>query len=243
MNQVGLSHPAVASPNLPVLDAYPFLVVRLQPEFYHLSILPADRELRALRDVGRSQAQINDLQVCLALGPDSCFFYQPDGTEDESDYIPRRGIIACGTLKTADVFPMSAEIVERRLRLDAFAKSVNGGGYAFGDLTRGGHEPSKFDAESLTGSQPNDIPFGLTRCSGCGEWSGECIDPDPLIPGLLIRIHCLCENMNLCAHCLHRLCDRKVDASYYSEQDGKIWYVPGFCALRHRCVEVPIWQA
>jgi hypothetical protein len=58
MNQVGLSHPAVASPNLPVFDGYPYLVVRLQPTFYHLSVVPADRALSALRGVGRCQAQI-----------------------------------------------------------------------------------------------------------------------------------------------------------------------------------------
>ena len=243
MNQVGLSHTAATSLKLPVFNGYPYLVVRLQPDFYHLSILPTDRTLRALGEVGRSQAQINDLQVCLALGPNSCFFYQPDGTETESDYVPRRGIVACGVLKSAEDFPMTSEIVERLRSLEAFAKSVSGQEYAFGDLTKGGREPSKFDAESLPGSQPNGIPLGLTRCGGCGDWRGKCLDPDPLVPGLLIRIHCLCENMNLCAHCLHRLCDRKVDASYYSEQDGKIWYIPGSCALRHRCVEVPIWQA
>ena len=72
MNQVGLPHTAVSSLNLRVFNSYPYLVVRLQPDFYHLSILPTDRTLRALGEVGRSQAQINDLQVCLALGPNSC---------------------------------------------------------------------------------------------------------------------------------------------------------------------------
>jgi hypothetical protein len=205
MNQVGLSHTAATSLNLPVFNSYPYLVVRLQLAFYHLSVVPTDCAPRPLREVGRCQAQINDLQVCLALGPNSCFFYQPDGTETESDYVPHRGIVACGALKTAEDFPMTSETAGRRLSLEAFAKSVNAQGYAFGDLTKGGHEPSKFEAEPLSGSQPNGIPLGLTRCGGCGEWRGKCIDPDPLTPGLLIRIHCLCENMNLCAHCVHRL--------------------------------------
>jgi hypothetical protein len=50
-----------------------------------------------------------------------------------------------------------------------------------------------------------------------------------------MRAHCLCENKNACARCGQWLYERKLDANYYSEEDGKIWQIPSFPALNHRC--------
>src|SRR5208283_1123164 len=91
MNQVGLSHAAVASLNLPVFNGYPYLVVRLQPAFYHLNVVPADCPVSVLRELARCQAQMNGLQACLVLRPDSGCFYEPDESESQMALIPRGG--------------------------------------------------------------------------------------------------------------------------------------------------------
>ena len=57
MNRLGLSQSAVATLNLPVFDGYPYLVVRLQPAFYHFSVAPAYRAGRVLRELARCPAQ------------------------------------------------------------------------------------------------------------------------------------------------------------------------------------------
>lgn len=243
MSQVGLPHTAVATLNLPLFDGYPYIVVRLQPAFYHIGVVPVDRPLSLLGQVARSQAQMNDLQVCLALAPDFCFFYEPGGSESQSTPTPRGGLVVSGILECAEEFPRTAELTERHLRLEAFVKSLKQKDYVFGDLTKGGRQPNKSEARRLAGRQPNGIPLGLSQCARCGEWRGECVDPNALLGGVIVRTHCVCENRNLCARCGQLLCDRKVNANYYCEQDGKVWHVPGFCALRHRCEGGPKWQA
>jgi len=241
MSQVGLPHTAVASLNLPRFDGYPYIVVRLQPAFYHLGSVPSDRPLSALREVARCQAQMNDLQVCLALASNFCFFYEPGGTESESTATPRGGLVVSGILECAEEFPPTPELVGRQARLQSFVKNLKQEGCAFGDLTKGGRQADELEAKRLAGRQPNGIPLGLSQCATCGEWRGECIDPNPLLGGVVVRTHCVCENRNLCARCGHRLCDRKVNANYYCDQGGKVWHVPGFCALRHRCEVGPKW--
>lgn len=235
MNQEDLSRTAVATLNLPVFDGYPYLVVRLQPGFYHFRVIPADRAVGALRELARYQAQMNDLQACLALGPDSGLFYEPDGSESPSNRIPHGGTIVCGILESAEDFPQTHELLGREIRLESFVKKLKQTGHAFGDLTKGGHKPDPCEVERLTGRQSNGIPLGLAQCGVCGEWRGECIDPNPRLSGLLVKVHCSCENRNLCARCRQRLRDRKINANFYSKQDGNVWHVPGFCALSHRC--------
>ena len=187
MNQHGLPHPSAATLNLPVFDGYPYLVVRLQPSFYHFSIVPGGRAVRVLRELARRQAQMNGLQACLALAPDSCVFYGPDGSESESTTTPRGGVVVSGILECAEEFPPTAELIERQLRLEAFVKSLKQKGYASGDLTKGGRDPNESQATRLTGRQPNGFPLGLTQCGLCREWRGECIDPNPRLCGFLNR--------------------------------------------------------
>ena len=50
-----------------------------------------------------------------------------------------------------------------------------------------------------------------------------------------MSVACRCDNDNRCARCYHPLAERKLNANYYDESDGDIWYVPGFTGLSHRC--------
>jgi hypothetical protein len=156
----------------------------------------------------------------------------------------------CGPVCTVRVFPGDNLMVHKALDvakpndiviIDAHgARGVNA---VLGDTTKGGRKPSETETRSLTGRQRHGVPLGLKQCARCREWRGECIDPNPLIGGLVVRVHCLCENRNLCARCGERFCERKVNANYYCEQDGTVWHVPGFSALKHRCVGGPKWLA
>lgn len=38
-----------------------------------------------------------------------------------------------------------------------------------------------------------------------------------------------------CARCGEPQSDCRLNANYYDESDGRIWHVPGFCGLSHRC--------
>jgi hypothetical protein len=108
-------------------------------------------------------------------------------------------------------------------------------GYSFGDLTKGGHAASADELARLAGAGPDGVPRGLERCPACGEWRGTCLDPSPRFAGQVMTVHCRCANDNRCAACGLLLYERKLNANYYNPRDGRIWHVPGFSGLGHRC--------
>ncbi len=87
----------------------------------------------------------------------------------------------------------------------------------------------------LAGFQRNGVPVGLECCQGCGEWWGECLDPSHEFEGMVMQVHCSCENDNRCARCGLQLNERRLNANYFNEGDRQIWHVPGFCGLSHQC--------
>ena len=243
MNQLEPSRTALSTLNLPFFDGYPYLVVRLQPVFFHLSVLPSDWPLGKLKELTRYQAQMNDLPACLVLSRDSAFYITPDGSEPHENTPPFGGTIVEGLLRLPEFFQLTADLSDRHIRLNAFVKSLKQTGYVLGDTTKGGRKPSEMEARTLSGRQRNGVPLGLTRCSRCGEWRGECIDPNPRLHGVVVPVHCSCENRNFCARCGERMNQRKVNANYYSEQEDIVWHVPGFSALSHRCKGDHKWKA
>ncbi len=51
---------------------------------------------------------------------------------------------------------------------------------------------------------------------------------DTLDVRLVVRVHCVCENDNLCARCGQKFHARKLNANYYEPADRTSWHVPGF---------------
>jgi hypothetical protein len=152
--------------------------------------------------------------------------------------------VTCGILKLPIALCPTKELTEREAFLQEYVKvHTPSKGYAFGDLTKGGRDATPDESRRLAGTQSNGLPNGLEKCTRCGDWRGECLDPSPQFKGKVMRVHCVCENQNACASCGQRLCERKLNANYYSEKDGCIWHVPGFSALKHRCGGGQQWKA
>ncbi|MBP1596782.1 MAG: hypothetical protein H6Q05_2159 [Acidobacteria bacterium] len=172
-----------------------------------------------------------------AVSWDKCLFIRPDGTEQASSNIPTAPWIEQGKLLPCEPFPYTPELIHRKVMLLLFANQLRareGNGYTIlmGDLTKAGRNALPGEEDLLKGLQENGIPNGLKQCAQCGEWRGECFDT---LGPLIVRVHCVCENDNLCAACLKPLYGRKLNANYYSESDRKIWHVPGFHAIDHKC--------
>ncbi len=182
----------------------------------------------------------NKLPTCLVVAEDVCAYYREDGSGFRSSEVPRDVNIASGKLAPAEPIRDSAEIAVRRMKLVLMEESQltgEGATILMGDITKGGRNPTPEEEERLAGTHCGGVPKGLLPCPRCGEWRGECFDT--ILNGLVVRVHCTCENNNRCAACGELLDSRKLNANYFDPVDGKIWHMPAFCGLDHRCnVEV-----
>jgi uncharacterized CHY-type Zn-finger protein len=80
----------------------------------------------------------------------------------------------------------------------------------------------------------------LERCLECGDWKGECLDPraqEQRNEDVVVTVSCACENWNRCARCHQTLAPHRLNSNTYDPRDGKVWFVPGFSGLNHRCPE------
>ena len=224
-----------SAPVLPTFDGFPYLSTRIVRGMYHILLLPEDVEISTLMEMSRQQVRANNLQACLILGIQECIYFEPDGKESQSNTIPHGGIIINGKLKPGKQFSVSAELTKRTEKLQEFIEGRKYGGFMLGDLSKGGRPATPEEALLYSGLQENGVPKGLARCDSCQEWKGQCLDPSPNFQGMIMQVHCLCENDNVCARCGHTLYARKLNANLYDESDGQIWHVPGFCAFSHNC--------
>ncbi len=221
---------------LPVFDGFPYLVTRIAPAMYHITILPRGVDDRGVAVLGRAQWRANRLECCLVLGEQRVVYIAADGVESLASDPPRGGIVMCGNLKVPAGWPHTPEMRGRQRRLAAFIdQHCPKGGYGFGDLSKGGRDATADDIALLAGAGPDGAPRGLERCSVCHDWRGTCLDPSPTFLGKVMRVHCRCENDNRCAACGGFLYERKLNANYYDPRDRQIWHVPGFSGLSHQC--------
>ena len=221
--------------DLPVFDGFPYLNIRVAYAIYHVILLPAGLSETQLADTAQWQMIANRLPVCLVLAKDRAVYYWPERSAVVSPDPPRGGNILAGGLAPAiDHADSSDEFRTRQNRLaDLIARAARG--YIFGDLTKGGHRATDEERQYLDGRLSDGTPRGLSRCITCGDWKGMCLDPSERFAGLVMTVHCYCDNHNRCARCNQLLYERRLNANYYNAQDRVIWHVPGFCGLKHRC--------
>jgi hypothetical protein len=238
-HQCPLTAQQVKGLNLPVFGSFPYLATRLVPALYHLSLLPGSFEPELLRHLAQRQVAANKLPTCLVFGSDDCLYYEIDGTEFRTDAIPHGGFVVSGKLRLCVEFENDDEWQIRQKLLAAYVDARSrAGGYILGDSTKGGHDATPDEQLRLAGVRTGGVPRGLNECPTCGEWTGQCLDPNPVFKGKVMRVQCLCENDNRCAACGGPLHVHKLNANFFQKSDGQIWHVPGFCGLSHRCLEV-----
>lgn len=225
----------IAPPGSPVFDGFPYLSTRVSPALSHISLLPQDKPLNLLWTIAASQAYLNGLSTCLVLGHGSCYYYGTDGSAKHCKEPPRGGVIVFDQLRPFREFAVTADLASRKDKLTGFGEKRDGA--LFGDLTKGGYQATDDEARTLAGTQENGLPAGLVRCSRCGQWKGECLDPSPNFENQVMTVQCLCDNSNLCASCGRLLYEYKLNANYLDEGNGQVWHVPGFMAFKHRCGE------
>ncbi len=66
---------------LDFFDGFPYMVTRVSPSLYHLSVLPAELHIA---EVVRWQALANKMNSCFVYGPDCCIYFDADANETAS---------------------------------------------------------------------------------------------------------------------------------------------------------------
>lgn len=220
---------------LAIFDSYPYLITRIVPALYHIILVPRGLNREIAIEIGSYQAQMNDLSTCLVFSAADCVYYRPDGIRDLSHCPPRGGNIMSGALKSCFNPLQDPNLACREMALADFKKTHCGKGYICGDLSKGGKPATPEELLNLRGRQANGAPIGLTKCPNCGDWRGQCLDPAPEFEGLIMEVHCFCDNRNRCAACGELLAERKLNGNNYEPTDDGIWHWPGFKAFSHRC--------
>jgi len=237
MKRIPVTQAEVARLNLRLFEGFPYLVTRVVPTLYHVILLPAELPLEELKEIAQWQVLANQLETCLVLGIDHGIFLFPGGKVYDGHAIPRGGLLTSGELVACKEFQPTAECTRRAKLLQEHIERQDNDVWLRGDPTKGGRPPTEDETQRLAGRQGSGVPKGLEPCESCGEWHGECLDPNTQGQsyGLLVTVHCRCQNDSRCARCGESLDEQKVNANYYNPKDGHIWHVPGFCGFRHRC--------
>jgi hypothetical protein len=218
---------------LTVFDGFPYLMTRVVGCLYHVILLPRRWQEDHLLELSRLQAFANQLPTCLVVSSRRAIYFGGSNGEFESSQPPMGGILITGRLQAPlDCDDGSNELRCRQARLLQLVSRSSR--FLLGDPTKGGRQASSDELWELDCFQANGVPWGLTRCSQCGDWQGVCLDRTNVVADAVVSVVCRCANTNRCARCHQLLCERRLNANYYSP-DGTIVHVPGFCALSHQC--------
>ena len=228
---------AVVGP--PPFDGYPYLVTRIgRTALRHFAVVPAEWPRDRLVDLLRRQADANQLETCLCLGPADAVYVRPPGQPAAGDAHPdghpdpRAARDRRPAAGLAGSRPASRPA--RRVR-----GAPTGDGYLVGDGLEGGTPATPEDVARLSGTGPDGLPRGLRRCGSCRQPRGEHLslrglDYDERNPRV-VRVRCQCDNHNRCAGCGGTLDDQRLSAWSWIEEAAAVLYVAAYCGLSHRC--------
>ncbi len=222
-----------------IFDGFPYLMTYLVRDVYHVSLLPSSWTKFKYLQLAQTQAMVNQLEMFLILSEKEIIRFSAAGHFEFQTTPPTSEIFFAHQLKLAWDVPDDLDLLLRSKKLDEVLKEiVEIGGYVFGNLFKGGRPATPIEELQLKGFDDNGIPSGLFKCPDCGFFRGTCFDPSPVFEGLVMKVHCLCENNNRCARCGEPLFRFKLNANYYDEKERSIWYVPGFAGLSHVCSDL-----
>jgi len=220
-------------------DGYPYLVTRIgRSALRHFAIVPADWSRRRLVDLAVRQAEANQLETCLCLGPRDAVYLTPGRPPAATSFVPS-GIPVADRLVVAGPIEETVEQQARRAALRAYVERIKSKGYLVGDGLEGGRPATSEDLARMAPARPGELPPGMHRCIVCGEPRGEALVPPPILgrgqTPHVAQVHCRCDNHNRCAGCGELLYALRLSAWYWDEEHGGPRYVAAYCGLGHRC--------
>jgi hypothetical protein len=219
-----------------VFSGFPYLMTYIVRSFYHFILLPSTWSRDMMFEMARLQVQRNRLDTYLLLSAEEIVYFPAYGEHQFIQTPPDCPIFWADKLQPAYEITEDPDLQERKARLNILIEKIrSAGGYVFGDVTKGGRRPTPEELGQLNGFQENGVPKELVKCPNCGFYRGTCIDTSGFSKGLVVKVHCLWENDNLCARCGQPLDEYKLNANFFSNKDKTIWHVPGFCAFSHKC--------
>lgn len=167
------STPAVGTPAVvgpPPFDGYPYLVARIgRTALRHFSVLPAEWSRDRLVDLLCRQAEANQLETCLCLGPIDAVYVKPPGLPTPAPHIPT-GIPVLDRLVVADPLPDSADLARRHAALVATRSATGRPGTWWGMVSRAARPPRTRTSPGC--GAPG--PMGCRRASGGAGPAGSC---------------------------------------------------------------------
>lgn len=224
-------------------DGYPYLVTRIgRTALRHLAVVPADWSRALLVELARRQAEVNQLETCLCLGPRDVVYVVPDREPANATHVPT-GIAVVDRLVVAGRLEPTPALLARQAALRAYADAQRFTGHLVGDGLEGGRPATPEDVVRLTGrgdgGVPGDLPPGLHRCEACGRARGEALARAGGVRGDLtphvVDVHCRCANRNRCAGCGEPLAGERLSAWHWDDERAGAWYLAAYCCLSHRC--------
>lgn len=233
----------------------PYLIIRVAPSLFHVTILPAHLGDPDLSAIARAQVRANNLDARLVLAARQVLAVPVEAPEHVVADVPFArfnhwsSAPVINRLKTAYPLPTTEESLRRQAMLEAAVATFSArraeilrqrgmlavAPYLVGDPGKGGREATPAELQGLAGRQGDGAPVGLVRCADCGGWRGECLDPSPQFQGKVVRVHCRCENHNRCARCGETFYRFRLNANHYDARLDVVVHVPGFCAMTHEC--------
>jgi hypothetical protein len=188
-------------PDLKAPDCYPYYVTKVAPCLFHVIVLPDDWTREQHSEFAQDQAHFNHLDACVVYGDAEAIYISPSGAETGSTSIPRGGHFIVDDIEPCCDISYHSEWIVRYSRLRQFMLEYPGCQVPWYDLTKGGRPATRQEMAKYQTKKFITIPDGLTKCYSCGEWNGECFDPDPMFAGLIMTVSCKCRHNNRCASC------------------------------------------
>ncbi len=223
-----------------IFPGFPYIMTRLGRLFYHIILLPSTWSYRRLYKLAAIQTKLNRLETYLVYSLDHTVYFSADEMPILIKTPPSCSAFATDKLLPFVDIPDEKELLERRARLE---RAIQEGAYWLriiceGDYSKGGRKATPEEIIKLSGFQPNGVPKGLDFCHRCHHFRGQCLDPDPIYRGMIMRVYCLCENDSRCARCFRPMAKYKLSANYYNAKTKQIIHVPGYSGLIHVCPDI-----
>ena len=156
----GLADGRTAVVGPPPFDGYPYLVTRIgRTALRHFAVVPAEWPRDRLVDLLRRQADANQLETCLCLGPADAVYVRPPGQPAPATHIPT-GIPVLDRLVIAGPLPDSPDLARRHAELVAYAERTRGDGYLVGDGLEGGTPATRGGRRPAVGHRAGRAPAG-----------------------------------------------------------------------------------